>query len=120
MNKSRVKGDMGEQAACDMLKSKGCTIVARNFSCRYGEIDIIFSDGEYIVFAEVRTRASNALVSPAETVNKSKQKRLIITAQIYLSEKDIMFPSRFDVIEVITNNGGIIEINNIENAFGVN
>lgn len=110
---------MGEEAAAQFLCNNGYRIAERNFHSRYGEIDIIAENGDYIVFAEVKTREKGSMLLPREAVDAKKQSRIIMTAQMYLSCHNIgKLQPRFDVIEVITgSNSEIQKINNIENAF---
>ena len=58
--RERAIGDRGEGAACELLKKKGCRILETNYSSSGGEIDIIARQGEYIIFAEVKTREASA------------------------------------------------------------
>ena len=106
----------GENSAVKYLKSKHYKIIARNYQTRYGEIDIVCSKGEYIVFAEVKTRTANSLVSGVEAVNFGKQKRITKSAIQYLQENCPDLQPRFDVIEIITD-GNKETVNHIENAF---
>jgi putative endonuclease len=94
------KGDFYEEKAVDFLKLKGYRILERNFSTRWGEIDIIAKDRRFICFIEVKARNLNHLVGGLEAVDSFKQKRIIKTARIYLSKiKENYF--RFDVLEII-------------------
>ena len=110
-------GDMGEEFAAKYLEKNGYKIVDRNFKCRFGEIDIIAVKDGYIVFAEVKTRAKNALVSGEESVDYFKQRRLISAAKYYLKISQSLLQPRFDVI-VVEHSDNILTItNHIENAF---
>jgi putative endonuclease len=116
----KLRGVMGEQAVCDYLKEKRFTILKRNFSCRYGEVDIIATDREFILFCEVKTRGRFSLASPASFVTKQKQRRIITAALFFLSGYNTDLQPRFDVFEVFLNDDlpPVIEgINHIENAF---
>lgn len=116
----RIRGDIGELAVAEYLTQKGFKIAQRNYSCRFGEIDIIAEDKEYIVFAEVKARGQNAIASPCEFVTKKKQKNIVTTALFFLSSKKSKLQPRFDVFEVILDNNlppEVISINHIENAF---
>lgn len=108
-------GKIGEDAVCKFLKERGKTILERNFHSRFGEIDIIFKDGEVTVFVEVKTRKSTAYGTPAEFVTENKMKKIIKTAMIYLENAEC--DMRFDVAEVYIKNN-TYKINYIENAFG--
>ena len=94
-------GIRGEDAAAAYLEHAGYTIVARNWSCRSGEIDVIALDGGTIVFAEVKTRSSERMGTPEEAVDERKQSRLARLARRYLWINGIEdVPVRFDVIAV--------------------
>ena len=68
MNIANINGVNGETIAAKFLVKKGYDIVALNYRCRYGEVDIIAEKDEYIVFAEVKTRSENAMIMPSEAV----------------------------------------------------
>lgn len=112
-------GDFGEDSACRYLEDNGIAVLKRNYHERGGEIDIIAKDGETIVFAEVKTRKTEAYGAPAEFVDYRKQEKIIKTAVSYLGSDDI--DMRFDVIEVIYKQEGeklfATNINHIKGAF---
>ena len=112
-------GDFGETAACRYLENQKMRILKRNYRERGGEIDIIAKDGETIVFAEVKTRASEKYGTPSEFVDYKKQEKIIKTAVSYLGTDDI--DMRFDVIEVMYRKSGetllVTGINHIKGAF---
>lgn len=113
-------GILGEKFAQGVLKNKGFEIVCGNFHSRYGEIDIIAKNNDFIVFAEVKTRTENSLGSPAQAVTKLKQKKIIRTALDYIVKNNVELQPRFDVIEIIVKKGDeftVKEYNHIENAF---
>ena len=110
-------GKNGEDKACRFLKRKGYKIIERNYMSRFGEIDIIAQNKEYLVFVEVKTRGENSIASPREFVDSFKQERIIKTAQIYLSENPTELQPRFDVAEISVSDGKIKEIVHIEDAF---
>ncbi len=115
MNK-RNKGALGEEIACRYLINKGCTIVDRNFRGSKGEIDIIFKDGDFLVFAEVKARTTLYVDYGWQAVTKTKQMRIINTAMEYIVKKGLSFndPMRFDVIDIFEK-----EISHYKNAFKV-
>lgn len=94
------QGRLAEDFACRYLQQRGLELLARNFHCRRGEIDLVMNDGGCIVFIEVRYRASARFGTAAETVDRRKQARLIATAQYYLQRHRAAAraPCRFDVI----------------------
>lgn len=110
-------GEAGECAAADFLKARGMKIVARNYHSRFGEIDIIAADNEYIVFVEVKTRRVNPIVSGVEAVDKRKQRKLRLTAELYLQQNETFLQPRFDVIEVVHIQGMFEIKQHIQNAF---
>ena len=117
MTIQRQKGDRGEDLAVKELKKRHHKILERNFSVHdVGEIDIISKDKDCIVFTEVKTRSRNMLYSPREAVNTSKQQRIKNTAMSYIMKTNCELQPRFDVAEVICDDGGEI-INILENAF---
>jgi putative endonuclease len=97
-------GAIGEEIAVDLLKQKGLVILARNFRCKFGEIDIIARDQRTLVFVEVKTRTSLRWGRPEEAVNHKKQARLRLLAAFYL-QKNLSFLTtcRFDVCSVYLN-----------------
>lgn len=116
---SRTIGMIGEQVAVDFLTQKGYTVMKRNYHSRYGEIDIIVRNLEYIVFVEVKTRNETSDYRPAEAVNKSKQKKLWRTALLYLTSEPQDLQPRMDVVEVTLSKGTKlpVHIEHLENAF---
>lgn len=110
---SKIIGQKGEALACDFLVQKGYKIVTQNFSCPYGEIDIIAYDKTTLVFVEVKARSYVAYGGPLAAVTQAKQQRISQSAQLFIKEKCSKFDSiRFDVVCVLP--GGI---EHIENAF---
>ena len=92
-------GALGEEAAALALRGKGYKIIERNYRTKMGEIDIIAKDGEYTCFIEVRLRKTNDFGTPADTIGKEKQAKLIKTASLYAMKKKIYdTPLRFDVV----------------------
>lgn len=116
MNKTGV---LGEMAAVRYLRKKHYKILTTNYRCRFGEIDIICQKKGYIVFAEVKTRSENAIASPMEFVDAAKQKRLAMTASLYLSAHETELQPRFDVLEVFCVKGKIKSVKHLENAFDI-
>lgn len=116
---AQIIGKHGEDIATGYLTKKGLNVILRNFHTRYGEIDIIARDSQYIIFAEVKTRNEFAIATPSEWVDKRKQKKLMMTAAIYLQKNPTDLQPRFDVVEVVLAKGSqeLVSINHIENAF---
>lgn len=116
-------GTWGEEYAARHLLQQGWNILRRNYYSRYGEIDIIAFDAQYILFVEVKTRAPGSWSTPAQAVDKAKQRRLLLTAQAFLAQYPVNLQPRFDVCEVYLNPPAgdsapvLANINYIHNAF---
>jgi putative endonuclease len=98
----RQTGTLAENTAAAFLESQGFTIVARNFLRRVGEIDVVARDGDLLVVAEVRTRASEQFGGAAASVSRGKQRRVAATAALFLQARPELRRCRvrFDVIVV--------------------
>ena len=117
---TKLTGRWGEQLAADYLKRKHYKIIGLNYSCRYGEIDVIATNRKYLVFTEVKLRKSADFAEAKEFVTRAKQERLIKTASMWLSTHETTLQPRFDVIEIYAPEGTKTNkpiINHIENAF---
>ena len=117
---SRLLGRWGEGVAADDLRRRGWSILHTNYRCRGGEIDIIASKGGVLAFVEVKLRKSSGFAPARAFVTAEKQRKLRLTAELYLSEHPTELQPRFDVAEVYAPQGmGTVhpEINYIENAF---
>lgn len=101
----RFLGRTGEQAAARFLKKNGCKILETNFRNLFGEIDIIATDRDVIVFVEVKTRQEGGVISPKEAVTLKKQKTIAKVAESWLkSKKRYGAKARFDVIAIVSDN----------------
>lgn len=104
----RIKGRLGEDEAVRFLKKKGYRIIERNFTTRFGEVDLIAEDRGTIVFVEVKARASDAFGAPGESVGIRKQERIIRASREYiLAEGFDDRPMRFDVVGIEINKDGL-------------
>ena len=103
-------GAQGEAQAAAWYEANGYEVVARNWRCRDGEIDLIVRRARTIVFCEVKTRTSDAFGSPAEAVTRAKRDRLRHLAAAWLDEAPIR-PSgiRFDVAAILAGELEVIE-----------
>ena len=113
------RGSLGENAARDFLKAAGLKFLTANFSCKEGEIDLIFREGETLVFVEVKTRTAGGWTRPGSAVDDRKRRALIRTAKEYLGRlKDgDAVAYRFDVVEVLLVNGEVSELRHNRNSF---
>jgi putative endonuclease len=93
-------GSEGEDAALAHLKRSGLKLIARNYRCKAGEIDLIMLDGKTLVLIEVRFRGTPDFGGPAASVTRRKQRRIITAARhLLLTQADLRrYPVRFDVI----------------------
>ncbi len=114
----RILGDYWEDVAFNFLKKKQLINIKRNYNCKLGEIDIIMTDKDTLVFIEVKYRKNSDWVSAAESVTKAKQKKIIRSAQLYLlqNKKYDNWNCRFDVVSIQGDKQNP-EIDWIENAF---
>ncbi|HOP58607.1 MAG TPA: YraN family protein [Bacteroidales bacterium] len=109
-------GKKGEDLAAAYLQEKGYRIIRRNWRSGKNEVDIIAEDGDFIVFAEVKTRSADFLIDPAAAVTREKQRSLIHLAENYIKWYNVSRECRFDIIRVIQKNDKF-EIDHIEDAF---
>jgi putative endonuclease len=120
----RTLGSTGERAAAAYLVRHGYTIIARNWRCRSGEIDLIARQGDQLVFVEVRTRRAALAGLAEESITPTKQARLRTLAYTYLQEHahdgDGANPAiewRIDVIAVqMGRRGRVVALNHIPAA----
>ena len=115
----KLLGRWGEQAAADFLKKRKYKIIGQNYSCRFGEIDLIAENRDYVVFVEVKLRKNAAFAEAREFVTAAKRRKVIATAKYWLALNPTEKQPRFDVIEIYGSDGWIERLNHIENAFGI-
>lgn len=110
----RHLGNSYEDLACERLEAEGLVILARNYRVKAGEIDIIAKDGEELVFAEVKYRASDRYGGASYAIGPRKQNTIRRVAQWYMKEFHIPFDSfcRFDAVLIDGE-----EITHIRNAW---
>ena len=117
MQAKDVLGRSGEDTAALHLQGIGCEIVARNWRCSEGEIDIIARDRNVLVICEVKTRSSSAFALPSDAVNRTKRDRLRRLAYLWLKDNPGAAEVRFDVISVLRDAGGQDTIEHLRDAF---
>jgi putative endonuclease len=112
-------GDYGEHVAADFLRARGCRILAKNFRARRGgEVDIVARDGKLLLFVEVKTRRADARIRPLDAVDQSKRKLIERGANAWLKRLGTReLPWRFDVIEVLVQDGEKPRVNHVRDAF---
>lgn len=113
----RETGNYGEALVAEYLRKRRYTLIASQYRCRMGEIDLIARKGKVLCFVEVKTRSNLSVGLPREYVTHAKRERIRTAAALYLSEKGLDCPVRFDVAEVYLEEGKAPRIEYLENAF---
>lgn len=98
MKLSHPQGSAAEEAACGYLKRQGCRILARNWHCRYGEIDIIAEEGGTVLFVEVRSRSSCTFGGAAASITPAKLAKLSASAETWLRQHRPDAACRIDAV----------------------
>jgi putative endonuclease len=103
-------GARGERLAAQWYEANGYAVVARNWRCEIGEIDLIVRRGDELVVAEVKTRVSDRFGAPSEAVGFAKQRKLRQLAIVFLEQSGERCDDiRFDVVAIIGNDVNVIE-----------
>jgi putative endonuclease len=112
-------GQWGERRCEKFLKNKGFRKLARNFSCKAGEIDLVMVDADgSIVFVEIKTRADEDFGPAESAVTAAKKARMSRAARYFLATHNIENrPFRFDVVTIVVGQKGRPQIRHYENAF---
>jgi len=113
----RGLGRHGEELAAQHLAGKGYQIVARNWRCEAGELDLVAQMGGCLALVEVRTRRGRGMGSPEESITPAKQARLITLAEAYVQAVDWAGNWRIDVVAVeMDRRGRLLRLEHYENA----
>ena len=113
-------GAIGEAAARKHLRGLGLKFLTANYRSRRGEIDLIFRDGDCLVFIEVKTRSSESWTRPAAAVDARKKRLLSLTALDYLRRlKNPEVKFRFVIVEVLLADGEVREVRHLPNTFSL-
>lgn len=116
----KLIGRWGEAKVGDYLRREGYRLVASGWHCRFGEIDLIAENGEYLIFVEVKLRKNDKHGYAREFVTPSKQRKVRTAASLYLAQRPTELQPRFDVAEIYAPQGMETEVPDIryfENAF---
>jgi putative endonuclease len=117
-NANQRVGKFGEWLAAEHLVDSGMRLVARNWRCPLGEIDIIAQDGDTVVFCEVKTRRGTRYGTPAAAVVQAKQQRLRRLAAEWLrTTGHHAHEIRFDVVSVLPGRRGSPRVEHVKYAF---
>ena len=120
MGRNNLVGAWGEALAAEYLRKRHYKLLAAGYHCRFGEIDLIVENRQYLVFVEVKVRKNENFAQAHEYVNRKKQDKIRVTAAMYLSENPTKLQPRFDVIEIYAPDGVNSthpQINHMEDAF---
>ena len=121
MSGTKAAGDRGEAEVAKYLRKNGYTLLASQWRCRFGELDLVAKTKRGIVcFVEVKLRKSADFARAMEYVDRGKQDRIRVTASMYLSQNPTKLQPRFDVIEIYAPEGTATlhpEIRHMEDAF---
>jgi putative endonuclease len=113
-------GALGERAARKFLQRQGLKFLTANFRSSRGELDLIMRDGDCLVFIEVKTRSSEERMRPAAAVNRERRRRLSRAGLDYLRLlKNPPVKLRFDIVEVLLEEGAIREVRHLPNTFAM-
>ena|SRR5438552_2259319 len=113
---NRKTGQHAEEMATQALANKGYMIVERNFSNRFGEIDIIAQDKGILVFVEVKAKTGTDFGLPEEMISKGKLQRVRNMALIYMNGKTL--PCRIDVVAIVLDTEGqVVRLTHYENVY---
>ena len=111
-------GDRGEAEVAKYLRKKGYTLLASQWRCRFGELDLVAKSKRGVIcFVEVKLRSEGAIGLPREFVDGKKKERLRRAALAYLSQHELDAPARFDVAEVYQQQDMALQIEYLEGAF---
>lgn len=115
MKHNQRVGKWGEQVAVEYLASRGCEVIGRNVRTPYGEIDIVARQGETVIFIEVKTRTSNTMGLPEESITARKREHMAACAEHYAAEHEIDH-WQIDVISIEGKPGSAPKVTYFENA----
>ncbi len=108
-------GKRAEDLCAELMRRAGLEVLARNWRCRHGEIDLIARDGGTLVFAEVRLRRTARFGGAAESITRAKRARLVAAARLYLAGRPEV-DCRFDVLLLDALDGAHVQW--LRDAFG--
>ena len=119
MSKSHRKiGDEGEDLAAEYLESKGWIIIDRNYFFEKAEVDIVATDGHFIVFVEVKLRSGTYFGRPEDFITPAKEANIKKAAEAWTYERKMETAVvRFDVVAIVQEKGKEPEISHFEDAF---
>ncbi len=105
MGRNNLAGAWGEALAAEYLRKKRYEVICAGYRSRFGEIDLIVRNRQYLVFVEVKLRKTDSFAKAHEFVDVYKQNRLRSTAALFLASNPSQLQPRFDVIEIYAPQG---------------
>jgi len=114
--KTTLKGRQTELACCRYLQRNGLKLIEQNYRTRNGEIDLVMRDRKTLVFVEVRYRKTSDYGSAVESVNHTKQSRILRTAEHYCQQNNIDSPVRIDIVGMRSDDNDAFRFEWIKNA----
>ena len=115
----QAAGSAAEQQALDHLLAQGLSLLARNWRCKRGELDLVMLDGDTVVFVEVRYRKNTQWGGALDSIDERKRQKLIFAAQYFLQRESrwANSPCRFDVVAIESTPSGKADLNWLKDAF---
>ena len=110
-------GNLAEDLAVEYLEKKNYRIIARNFRYQKAEIDIVAEFDDLIVVTEVKARSYNTVIEPQEAVTKKKIKSIVMCTDFFMQDRTIDKEDRFDIITVLPDEKGVLQLTHIQDAF---
>lgn len=119
MARHNETGKWGEDIAVDYLRAQGYTLIERDWRSGHRDIDIIMHspDGRTVVFVEVKTRTSAAIMRPEDAVDIKKIRNIAYAANNYVKMNNVVSDLRFDIVSVVGENASVARVEHIEGAF---
>lgn len=115
MKHNQRVGKWGEEVAAEYLAGRGCEILTRNARTPYGEIDIVAKQSEIVIFVEVKTRTSNKMGLPEDSITARKRQHMLACAEHYAAEHEIDH-WQIDVMAIEGKPGSTPKVTYFENA----
>jgi putative endonuclease len=118
-NSRQTSGRIAEQQARQHLEQQGLRLLAQNWACRVGELDLVMQDGDTVVFVEVRYRSHIGWGGALESIDARKRNKVSAAAQYFLQQQPhwAKHPCRFDVVAISASEQPSQRLNWIKNAF---
>lgn len=115
----RRTGRLWERRARQYLRRQGVRVLRASYRCRFGELDLVCTDGSTLIVVEVRARGHGSLVTAAESVDAAKQRKLVLATRHLLMTQPqwAVYPVRFDVLAVDIDAAGMSRIEWLRGAF---